>query len=192
MEIVGGRRFLHTESRNAHARGCHPALRRPVSGSGSSAAVLSRRSGAASRRLSTNPACRPPTLGSPHTGGSRRSGGPCPPCAGRPDGGRWRTESPGNTGRGHASTGSCRPHPLSTKQVGPPLHIRGRRVGEGGFEPPASCSQSRCATAALLPGRLPSGGRCLREAAFPSKCRGPALTRFLASRGPRSSPDSFS
>jgi hypothetical protein len=30
------------------------------------------------------------------------------------------------------------------------------RVGEGGFEPPASCSQSRCAAAALLPGSTPA------------------------------------
>jgi trigger factor len=33
-----------------------------------------------------------------------------------------------------------------------------KAVGEGGFEPPTSCSQSRCATAALLPG-LPGAYR---------------------------------
>ncbi len=35
-------------------------------------------------------------------------------------------------------------------------------VGEAGFEPATSCSQSRCATAALLPGSPPAYSR--REA----------------------------
>ena len=44
------------------------------------------------------------------------------------------------------------PAPFST---GPeeawPADLRDVLVGEGGFEPPTSCSQSRCATTALLP-----------------------------------------
>ena len=36
---------------------------------------------------------------------------------------------------------------------GLPERASGWLVGEGGFEPPTSCSQSTCATAAPLPGR---------------------------------------
>src|ERR1700736_4254324 len=36
-------------------------------------------------------------------------------------------------------------------------------VGEGGFEPPTACPQSRCATAAPLPGAPPLYRRAVRE-----------------------------
>ena len=55
----------------------------------------------------------------------------------------------------------CRPR---TAEAHPSIprgrtHIRTRRVGEGGFEPPTACPQSRCATAAPLPGLWVSGGQ---------------------------------
>ena len=48
-----------------------------------------------------------------------------------------------------------------------PLTNRILAVGEGGFEPPASCTQSRCATTALLPG-VPSPGLLLSYCPVPA------------------------